>query len=211
MFTRSTILSAALSLSLLSGGIALVSDSPCYAQPQRDGADVPLRDPLPVPGVGTGSDSADSPRPAGLLNAPDMPPLRGLPAPTTTMPSPVEGTTDDPNAAKIFGGDEQIVIKKPKLEALVSVSKRLSPYSLDSESAQNISLVDVLKATVAKNLDISIASLDTRIGKSNFWGATGKFLPDINLGYNYQYLKGKIAIPFGGAGRTGLDTPFIIA
>ena len=65
---------------------------------------------------------------------------------------------------------------------------------------------------MARNLDISIADLDRRIGKSNFWGAVGKFLPDINLGYNYQYLKGKAGIPFGSApGPISLDTPFIIA
>ncbi len=145
-------------------------------------------------------------------------PLRGplVPGARTTsgvMPSAISGTADDPTAPKIFGGDEQIVIKKPKLEALVSVSRRLSPYALDSDKSQGISLLDVLKTTVARNLDISIANLDTRIGKSNFWGATGQFLPDINMSYNYQYLKGKAGIPLGntGVGPVNFDTPFIIA
>jgi len=246
MFTKSTIFSAALSLSLLSGGMSFLT-VPCYGQPgtspntsgthpltnipnpltnpagvnsqtnnqvvnPTDDPALPLRGSLPAPGVGQGNDNADSPRPSGITTTPDMPPLRGLPAPTKTMPSDVEGTADDPNAAKIFGGDEQIVIKKPKLEALVSVSRRLSPYALDSDSAQGITLAEVLKTTIARNLDIGIAGLDTRIGKSNFWGATGKFLPDINLGYNYQYLKGKAGIPFGTTpGPIKLDTPFIIA
>jgi outer membrane protein len=127
-------------------------------------------------------------------------------------PDDGDGTVDDPGAAKIFGGDEQIVIRKPKLEALVSVSKSLNPYALDSEKSEGINLTDVLKTTVARNLDISIADLDRRVGKSNFWGSVGKFLPDINLGYNYQYLKGKAGIPFGATpGPITLDTPFIIA
>jgi len=225
MFTKSTILSAALSLSLLSGSASLLAVGPCYGQtantldappinsyPKADDPTVPLRGTLPAPGVGSGADSADSPKPSGVTTSPDMPPLRGLPQPTKIMPSDVEGTADDPNAPKIFGGDEQIVIKKPKLEALVSVSRSLNPYALDSDKAQGITLSEVLKTTVARNLDIGIANLDARIGKSNFWGATGKFLPDINLGYNYQYLKGKAGIPFaGGAGPINLDTPFIIA
>ncbi|MBU6453445.1 MAG: TolC family protein [Cyanobacteria bacterium REEB67] len=127
-------------------------------------------------------------------------------------PEDGDGTVDDPSAAKILGGDEQIVIKKPRLEALVSVSKSLNPYALDSEKSEGINLTDVLKTTVARNLDISIADLDRRVGKSNFWGSVGKFLPDINLGYNYQYLKGKAGIPFGATpGPINLDTPFIIA
>jgi len=129
------------------------------------------------------------------------------------MPSPVAGTGDDPNQYHLFSGDEQIVIKKPKLEALVEVNRRLNPYALDSDKSQNINLTDVLKTTIERNLDITLSQLDSRIGKVNLFGATGKFLPDINLGYNYQYLKGKAGIPLGssGVGPLNFDTPFIIA
>ncbi len=187
------------------------------------GAGARGKDPLSTPGSVSGSVPGPIPRavqgtsplstssPSSTFSPPATPGRTG----TTggAVPPEIVGTSDDPNAAKIFNGDEQIVIHKPKLEALVTVSRRLNPYALDSDKSQGITLSDVLKTTVARNLDISIAGLDTRINKSNFWGATGKFLPDIKMGYNYQYLKGKAGIPLGntGVGPVNFDTPFIIA
>jgi outer membrane protein TolC len=224
MFTRSALIAPLLCLTLLCGGLtqaqAQASANPS-ANPSASVNDpaAPLRGPLPV----SGTDSVDGPAPANVVKGPRSAgtgkplspalPSITLPATTNNMPSEVDGAEGDPNAPKIFGGDEQIVIKKPRLEALVSVSRSLNPYALDSDKAQGITLSDVLKTCIARNLDISIAGLDTRIGKSNFWGAKGKFLPDVNMGYNYQYLKGKAGIPIGnsGVGPISFDTPFIIA
>jgi outer membrane protein len=221
MVTKSAIVSALLCLSLLSGQLVLAqgpdagpSTRPAVTPAPGQSADQPdaalLRGPLSPSGASY--DNVDSPVPANITKGANSSADANPKPSNPSMPLAVQGTEGDPSAPKIFNGDEQIVIKKPKLEALVSVSRSLSPYALDSDQSQGITLADVLHTTVAKNLDISIAHLDATIGKSNLWGAEGKFLPDINLGYNYQYLKGKAGIPINATpGPVNFDTPFIIA
>jgi OMF family outer membrane factor len=59
-------------------------------------------------------------------------------------------------------------------------------------------------------LKIGISKLGEGIGKYNYLGSLGKFLPDILMNYNYQYLDGEANIPFGGSGPINMHNPLII-
>ncbi len=115
---------------------------------------------------------------------------------------------DEPSSLEFLRKDE-IAIKHPQLKALISVESELDPYSLDAQSARTIDLRDVLLCAIDKNLEIGISKLSEKIGKYNYLGSLGKFLPDILLGYNYQYLQGKVNIPLGNAGPITMNNPLI--
>jgi|AGTN01.2.fsa_nt_gi Outer membrane protein len=60
-----------------------------------------------------------------------------------------------------------------------------------------MTLPDVAKTALDNNLDIGISGMDERIKRTIFWSGMGKFLPDMTMGYNYNFLKGKANIPLG--------------
>jgi len=124
---------------------------------------------------------------------------------------PIAVTSDGPFTTAKFSQQDEIAIKHPTLKALVSFESELNPYSLDAENTRSVGLRDVLLSVTDRNLDIGIAKLSEGIGKYNYWGSLGKFLPDILLGYNYQYLRGTANIPFGSSGPIRMNNPLIIA
>jgi OMF family outer membrane factor len=107
-----------------------------------------------------------------------------------------------------------IDVMQPKLQALISITKSLDPYRLDATASRQISFPEVLKIAVTQNLDIKIRTEDVSSKSWSLTSSYGGFLPNINLGYRYQYLKGKLNIPFLGGGANGggarINTPFII-
>ena len=123
---------------------------------------------------------------------------------------PMQLVPDEQSEVERFGS---IDVMKPKLQALVSITKSLDPYGLDSSASRPISLEEVLKTAVAQNLDIKIRKEDVSSKSWSLLSSYGGFLPNINLGYRYQYLKGKLNVPFLGGGANGggarINTPFI--
>ncbi len=115
------------------------------------------------------------------------------------------------NDSQRFGA---IDVQAPKLQALISITKALDPYGLDSTSSRTISFEEVLKIAVTQNLDIKIRKEDVSEKSWSLLSSYGGFLPNVNLGYRYQYLKGKLNLPFLGGGSSGggarINTPFII-
>lgn len=107
-----------------------------------------------------------------------------------------------------------IEIMPPKLQALVSITRTLDPYRLDASSSRVISFPEVLRIAVTQNLDIRIRQEDVSAKKWSLFSSYGGFLPNATMGYRYQYLKGKLNIPFLGGGASGggarINTPFII-
>lgn len=94
---------------------------------------------------------------------------------------------------------ERIDLKRPSYKALISVDQKIDPFVLDATGSRGIGLADVVDATLKTNLDIGIADYDERIRRTNLLGSYGKFLPDLSLSYQYNYLKGKANVPFGAS------------
>ena len=107
---------------------------------------------------------------------------------------------------------DSITISKPALSALISITRTTDPFGLDSQGARTISLPEAAQLAIDNNLDIGISRLDEQSKKILYYASLGKFLPDINLGYQYNYLKGHANLPFIGLGPTGLrlNNPIIV-
>ncbi|MBX9687970.1 MAG: TolC family protein [Candidatus Obscuribacterales bacterium] len=118
-------------------------------------------------------------------------------------------------AAESVGAEhfDKIELEAPKLQALISINKSLDPFALDASGSKNISLPEVLRIAVSENLDIKIRQQDVSSKAWTLFSSYGKFLPDINLGYRYQFLHGTIKTPFFGGNGAGakINSPFIIS
>jgi outer membrane protein TolC len=107
---------------------------------------------------------------------------------------------------------DKIELSQPNLKALITISDYLDPFSLDSSSSRNISLPDVLDQALLHNLDVGIRQEQQKSRKWTLASSYGKFLPNINTGFRYQYLLGQPNIPFfiGASETVKLNSPFII-
>ena len=106
---------------------------------------------------------------------------------------------------------DRIEIEAPKLQALITISKSLDPLLLDASSSKVVSLRDTLLTAMNKNLDIRIRQYEVNSRNWSLVSSYGKFLPNINLSYRWQYLLGRPNIPFnGGADPIKFQTPFIL-
>lgn len=107
---------------------------------------------------------------------------------------------------------DKMELEAPKLKALISIKKNLDPYGLDASGRRTISFPEVLRIAVTQNLDIKIRQEEVRTKGWDLFSSYGQFLPNVALGYRYQYIKGKLNIPFfsSGAGSGKIDSPFII-
>src|SRR5262249_4514394 len=91
---------------------------------------------------------------------------------------------------------ENIVLERPKLKALISVNDYLSPFSLDANASQSITLREVLITGIDRNLDLAISRSNTKIKQWNYLSALGKFLPEITMSFQETFLKGAVGLPF---------------
>ncbi len=106
---------------------------------------------------------------------------------------------------------QRIQIVRPPLSALISIDKKVDPSLLDAASTVPMSLDDVVQAALKNNLDIGISSYAERARKANMVSSMGKFLPDIALSYQWNYLKGKANVPFGQSLEPlSFNNPFIL-
>ncbi len=130
------------------------------------------------------------------------------PAPRLSASSPPDVAAEDQKY-----DFDKVQIAAPKLEALISITKSIDPYKLDASGTKVVSLGEVLRTAVSHNLDIKISDQDLKAMKWNLFSSYADFLPTASLAYRYQYLQGKLNIPFfsssGGSGK--INSPFIIA
>ncbi len=132
-------------------------------------------------------------------------PLRGLnkgPLDEVVPVDDLSGSDVDP---------QRIQIVRPPLSALISIDKKVDSSLLDAASTVPMSLDDVVQAALKNNLDIGISSYAERARKANMVSSMGKFLPDIALSYQWNYLKGKANVPFGQTLEPlSFNNPFIL-
>lgn len=132
-------------------------------------------------------------------------PLRGLnngPLEEVVPVDDMSGSDVDP---------QRIQIVRPPLSALISIDKKVDSSLLDAASTVPMSLDDVVQAALKNNLDIGISSFNERARKANMVSSMGKFLPDIALSYQWNYLKGKANVPFGQSLEPlSFNNPFIL-
>jgi outer membrane protein len=127
------------------------------------------------------------------------------------------GTQDAVRSERIEAGTGEdrfapVELQPLKLEALISISRSLDPFRLDASGSRVVSLPDVLRIAVTQNLDIKIRQADVTSRDWALVSSYGSFLPNIQLGYRYQFLHGTLKVPFPGAsGGDKINSPFIIS
>jgi outer membrane protein TolC len=117
-----------------------------------------------------------------------------------------------PDIANTSSLTDVISLSKPELNALISIDRRMNPYSLESSARLPLTLRKALQTAVDQNLDISISYTSERNQKWTYLNSLSKFLPEASLGYNLVAGKGDVNLPFtraltGAAGGT-VNTPF---
>jgi outer membrane protein TolC len=91
---------------------------------------------------------------------------------------------------------ESIELRRPELSALITVSENVSPLALDATGTTPVTFQSVLATAVQHNLDIADYRTQTEIQKWTYLNACSKFLPDVNMGYTKQFVKGQFFFPF---------------
>jgi outer membrane protein TolC len=132
---------------------------------------------------------------------PDALPLHGL---QKDVVSTDDLSVDDLNP-------DSIRITKPALKALIEIDRRVDPSLLDASSVVTMHLDEVVQSTLRNNLDIGISGYNERAKHAGYYSAMGKFLPDIKLAYNWNYLKGKANVRIANTpGAISFNNPLII-
>ncbi len=117
-----------------------------------------------------------------------------------------------PQSDVMTSPSDSVTIERPSLSALIAITRSADPFGLDSQSSRPITLDEAAHLAIYNNLDIGVSGLNEQARKTLFLASLGKFLPDLNLSYNYNYLKGHADLPFVGFGAGGLhfNNPVII-
>lgn len=221
----------ALSLMLASPPLVLAAGPDTDPAGLRGPIDTPaLRQSAPVPVFDT---SATAPGSNTISNTAGASPTTGASTTTgssSTADSPISGAPatasgSTPGGAATFPplgaglppdassetDPNHVMIGQPPLSALVSISDNVDPFLLEATGNRQMTLPDVAKTALDTNLDIGISGMDERIRRTTFWSGMGKFLPDMTMSYNYNFLKGKANVPFGESlDALRFDNPLII-
>lgn len=128
-----------------------------------------------------------------------QPQLRGLTPDDIKAKDSLEVVTDDSirSQGTIFVDPGTVVVKPPLLSALITINKKLSPYELDAASQTDITLSDVLKTALEKNLPIKISQANVGVEKWQYVASLGGFLPNLTNEFGYQTISGTYASPAG--------------
>jgi outer membrane protein TolC len=133
-----------------------------------------------------------------------------LPVPTGVFAVP--GVSDMGPAPK-----NDITLSETPIKGLVSIDRRLSPFGLDAAYSQQVTLRDVLQATLTGNLDITDTHASAQIQKYTYLQSLAKFLPDATMNYSRIEADGTVKTPGGLFGAPGgvqtlrINNPFTIA
>lgn len=102
---------------------------------------------------------------------------------------------------------EKMIVKPPALKALITLEQPLDPLHIDADGKREINLGEVLKEALGNNMAIKISRADEKAGEWDYYGALGRFLPDLMNSVSYQGLKGAFASPAGAAIR--INSPYL--
>lgn len=106
---------------------------------------------------------------------------------------------------------KQIRLSRPELSGLITITDKLNPFNLDAKEPTKVSLEEILRTCIAKNLDIGIAKEKRSNQGWMYTASLSKFLPDINLSYSYNGLKGTANLPIGpNPDPLRFNNPFIL-
>ncbi len=94
---------------------------------------------------------------------------------------------------------EDIQLKPPPLQSLISVNSFLNPFQLDANATRNINLRQALGMGLNQNLDLAIVRTNTKQKEYVYYSSLGNFLPDPNFGYSDFIPDGRIGLPNGFA------------
>jgi outer membrane protein TolC len=170
----------------------------------------------PPPGLTPDLKPSTPPAKPGIAPAmaPILPPSPRVPRAPAIDPKAPNAVVPEPDVqldeAKVFDEDS-IVVSKPQLQALISITPGLSPLELDAASTKPISLHEAVTTTLASNLDIGISASSETSQRWNYYGAVSRFLPDLPLSFYYLYLLGRLNIfPSFGSEGTKLNGPVLL-
>jgi len=100
---------------------------------------------------------------------------------------------------------EEIQLKHPALQSLITVNDYLNPFQLDASTTTAVNLRHALEVGLDRNLDLAISRTNTKQREFAYYSSLGNFLPDPTFGYSEYFLGGKVGLPvslssiFGGA------------
>jgi len=100
---------------------------------------------------------------------------------------------------------EAIELRIPMPEEMIPLGGKLPPIRLEARYTRPISLNDCVDYALDHNLAIRIQASETDSRKWLYYGALGRYLPDIFLNYRQEYLKGSRLI--GGIIPVNFNTP----
>jgi outer membrane protein TolC len=100
---------------------------------------------------------------------------------------------------------EAIDLRLPMPDQMISLGGKLPPIRLEARYTRPISLSDCVDYALDHNLPIRIQSSEADSRKWLFYGAVGRFLPDIFLNYRQEYLRGSRLV--GGIIPVQFNTP----
>lgn len=133
-----------------------------------------------------------------------------LKPPITPQGSTQDQIPSEPSEFDDAINPDRILIHKPALQALISISRATNPLLLDATNSRPMSLKEIAQEALDTNLDLGISKLNERTKKANLFATAGQFLPDVHTDYRYIYLKGKPNLPINAAGDLNLDQPLNI-
>lgn len=139
----------------------------------------------------------------------------GFALPETSGATPPAATGDRSQSVPVpeairLEEKNKILLSKPRLEALISVSRLVNPFNLEASQSTELTLAEALKAALANSLPISISTATVSEHKWRWISASTGFLPDLSAGYSYFGVDGTFVLPVRPAPtRLRVDSPFI--
>lgn len=100
---------------------------------------------------------------------------------------------------------EAIELRMPMPDQLIPLSGKLPPIRLEARYTRPISLADCVDYALDHNLDIRIQQSEADSRRWLFYGAVGRFLPDIFMNYRQEHLRGSRLV--GGIIPVSFNTP----
>jgi outer membrane protein TolC len=146
-----------------------------------------------------------SPQPPGKvpgmssLQEEEMPKLRGISDENENKLKTLDDLAKEvsKSSGSIFVDAENVLVKPPLLQSLITITDTTNPYELDAQASKEISLRSVLQDSLAQNLPIKISQAQTQKEKWAYYGALSGFLPSLTNALGYQGIKGNYVSPAG--------------
>lgn len=103
---------------------------------------------------------------------------------------------------------DYVPLPAPPLQALISVNENLSPFSMDADFTERVSLPEALRCALGENLTIENSFAVSKAQKFTYLSSLSKFLPSLNGGYTLVGVKGSLpGALLGGAGQGSVSLP----